>query len=295
MRRIYALLGAESHVYGVQFEAEHNYNRNSREAVYAWMARWLQHAPADVKRPEKSFTPDPLPDLLVFHQRPLPANAVTAAQLTGNWIASAQRQLETTDPSILATALRHALGFADSAADVLPESSGPRRAKTVLLAGTAAALEPQLRAAGLAVRRIESAPFDASGAAKIRHFETYNRTPASQRVADIVAAARRDPGAVLVAEGDDALAGLLAAAFAPLSMAILDVGDFDTSNDQSYLDRLYIPGLRRAGGLQTAARMASRRVVVHHAGESFKLSGVRIERRQLPAGEIIRMVSGRAR
>ena len=27
--------------------AEHNYNKDSREAMYAWMARWLQHAPAD--------------------------------------------------------------------------------------------------------------------------------------------------------------------------------------------------------------------------------------------------------
>ena len=99
MRRIYGLFDAGTRVEAVQFDAPHNYNRDSREAVYAWMARWLQHAPADMKRPERSFTVDPLPDLLVFHQRPLPASAVTAAQLTENWIAAAKRQMVTADPA----------------------------------------------------------------------------------------------------------------------------------------------------------------------------------------------------
>ena len=30
----------------VRFTAEHNYNKDSREAMYAWMARWLQDASA---------------------------------------------------------------------------------------------------------------------------------------------------------------------------------------------------------------------------------------------------------
>ena len=69
VRALYALHGAADRVHAVRFEAPHNYNRESREAVYAWMARWLQNAPADVRREERAFTPDPLPDLLVFHQR----------------------------------------------------------------------------------------------------------------------------------------------------------------------------------------------------------------------------------
>src|SRR5947207_1360920 len=47
MRRFYALFGAEDHVAAARFDAEHNYNRASREAMYAWMVRWLQDAPAD--------------------------------------------------------------------------------------------------------------------------------------------------------------------------------------------------------------------------------------------------------
>src|SRR2546429_6890393 len=50
-----------------------------------------------------------------------------------------------------------------------------------------------------------------------------------------------------------ALAGLLAAAIVPLPRAVLSVNGFDTSSDEAYLKHLYIPGLRRAGDMQTAA------------------------------------------
>src|SRR5262249_50237597 len=67
MRRLYALAGAAGHVHAVQFDAPHNYNRDSREAVYAWMARWLKNAPADVRVAERAFHPETLADALVFY------------------------------------------------------------------------------------------------------------------------------------------------------------------------------------------------------------------------------------
>ena len=70
-------------VNAVRFTAEHNYNKDSREAMYAWMARWLQHAPDDVKKPERSFSVDKITDLLVFYDRPLPDGAVTAGAADG--------------------------------------------------------------------------------------------------------------------------------------------------------------------------------------------------------------------
>src|SRR5205814_5181924 len=62
-------------------------------------------------------------------------------------------------------------------------------------------------------------PFDAAAASKIQHFETYNRTVASQRVSDIVSAIAATPGAAIVASGDSALAALLAAAIVPPRVA----------------------------------------------------------------------------
>jgi hypothetical protein len=263
MRRIYALLDAESHVRAVRMNAEHNYNKDSRETMYAWMARWLQQAPDAPSRPEKDFTPDKVTDLLVFYGRPLPDGAVTADALTSQWIAAAKAQLDTADYSVRETALRHALGYGN-APPTGPPPPAPRR-PSVLLASGWPELEPALRRAGIEITHIPFTPFDEAAAAKVRHFETYNRTAASQRVADIVEAVRRSPASVIVADGDAALAALLAAAIVPVRKAILNVGAFDTRNDAEFLDRVYVPGIRRAGDFTTAARMARGQVILHGA------------------------------
>jgi hypothetical protein len=292
VRRVYSMLGAEDRVHGVRFEAPHNYNRNSREAMYAWMARWLQQAPADVKRPERDFTPDPLPGTLVFHTRALPEQAVTPKQLTENWIAAARQQLSAADPETLRRALHHALGAPEAA-----QKTGERavRAREVILAEDDPELERQLASSGFKVRKMVFTPFDSDAAAKIRHFETYNRTAAGQRVADIVAEARNNPGAVFVAQGDAALTGLLAAAVTPFRMSVLDVGTFDTASDAEFVERLYIPGLRRAGDLQTAATLAGDAVVIHNAGERFVLSGAKVQRAKLTPREIVERLRARPR
>src|SRR5262249_18226899 len=45
MRGIYDLFDVGFRVRAVRMNAEHNYNKDSREAMYAFMAHWLQHAP----------------------------------------------------------------------------------------------------------------------------------------------------------------------------------------------------------------------------------------------------------
>src|SRR5262249_40911180 len=136
-------------------------------------------------------------------------------------------------------------------------------------------------------RRISFTPFDSDAAASIEHFETYNRTVASQRVADIVAAVDREPGAAIVAEGDAALAALLASAVAPIGRAVLDVGAFDVASDAEFGERLYIPGLRRAGDFLTVAAMHHGRIVVHNGGDRFKVPGLDVEPRKLAPREIV--------
>ncbi|MGH9374085.1 MAG: alpha/beta hydrolase family protein [Vicinamibacterales bacterium] len=292
VRALYALMGAADRVHAVRFDAEHNYNRDSREAMYAWMARWFKQAPTDVRIPERSFTPEPPADLLVFHQRTLPDHAVTPATLTAHWIDAATRQLSTSAPRTLGRALNHALGFGETTS--APRSNGARgRERVVLLADTDPDLTPRLRAAGFTVRPIVFTPFDSAAAEKVRHFDTYNRTAAGRRVADIVAALRNNPDAALVASGDAALAGLLASAVSSPQVAILDVDTFDTSSDAAFVERLYIPGLRRAGDLQTAAALAGDRIVIHGAGERFTLKGVTVQRAKLTPREIARTLSRR--
>src|SRR5215212_348070 len=93
VRGLYSLLDAPDRVQAVRMQADHNYNKDSREAMYGWLARWMKGAPAGVQVKERSFTADSPADLLVFHQRALPPEALTAEQITGNWIDEARRQL----------------------------------------------------------------------------------------------------------------------------------------------------------------------------------------------------------
>jgi hypothetical protein len=287
VRALYALRGASDRVHAVRFEAPHNYNRDSREAVYAWMARWLQDAPADVRREERTFTPDPLPDLLVFHQRPIPQHAVTAEQLTANWIEAARRQLSSTPLETRARALRHALGFGTHRA-AAPKPA--KSARTVIAVGIDAALERQLRSSGFTIKTIDFTPFDAEEAAKIPMFDTYNRTAASQRVADIVDALRATPDAALIASGHDALVGLLALTVEPGRRAVLDVDNFDMTSDSAFVERLYIPGLRRAGDVSTAAAVAGDRVVIHNSGAGFKVTEASVRSQKLSPAEILALL-----
>ena len=286
VRALYALAGAQDRVSAVRFTAEHNYNKDSREAMYGWMARWLKGAPSSEKVAEPSFSPDALPALFVFHGRPLPDRAVTADALTSSWIESAKGQLAATPLAVRAAALRHALGYGADAPSRSPGARGTSR-PSVLIAGETPDVEAALRKAGYAVRPIAFTPFDRAAADKVRHFETYNRTAASQRVADIVAALRAVPGAILVAAGDAALAGALASAVEPPRLAILDVQGFDTSRDDGFRSHLYVPGLRRAGDLQTASEIARGRLVIHNAGPEFAATGARVQQEHLTAADIV--------
>ncbi len=289
-KRLYELAGGGDRVEAVRFTAEHNYNKSSREAMYAWMARWLKGAPAVPRIEERAFSPDPLPNLLVFHGRPMPERAASAESLTTAWIDAARGQLAATPLSVRAAALRHALGFYADATPELPATSKVRRPRTVVVVGDTAAFEPRLKKAGYTIQRVRVTPFDAEAASKVKHFETYNRTRASQLVADIVVALRANPAAPLVATGDEALAGLLASAIAPPPVAVLDVRGFDTSRDVDYLARLYTPGLRRAGDVQTASEMAAGRISVFGAGETFAATGATVQPASLTAADVVALL-----
>jgi dienelactone hydrolase len=293
VKAIYRLLGAEDKVHAVRIDAEHNYNKASREAMYAWMARWLKGAPAAERVAERGFTVDRLPELLVFFERPRPQGALTAAQITEQWIESAKRQLATSSPNDRIRALRSALGYTPIVPAAVDAPPPPKRPLTVLIDGPDAGLERELTRRGFKPVQITFTPFDEAAAAKVRHFETYNRTPASQRVADIVSALEAHPGAAIAVRGDNALAAVFARAIARSSAAVLDVDGFDPSKDDDFLKRLFIPGLRRAGDFATAA--VPKRSLLHNTGGRFDVPGFDIEPRRLTPGEIATALANLAR
>jgi hypothetical protein len=221
--------------------------------------------------------------VLVFLGRPLPAHAVTAEQLTERWIAAAREQWTRADPKTLRAALLHALGLEPPSAD----PSRSTRRPTVVLASGDERLESAVKRAGFAIQRLSFTPFDGEAAAKVEHFETYNRTAASERAVGIALALRRTPHAILIADGDAGLPALLALAAAPADRAIVDVGHFDGSSDEAFQERLYIPGIRRAGDLRTALASTTASVLIHNAGTAFELPGATVEQRALGVSEIV--------
>jgi len=88
---------------------------------------------------------------------------------------------------------------------------------------------------------------------------------------------------------------VLAAAVVPGRTSILDVGAFDTSSDADFLQRLYVPGLRRAGDLATAASLGGSKLIIHNAGERFILSGspATVQHTKMSVAEIVKHLRAR--
>ena len=103
IQNIYRLLGAENNVTNVHFPAFiHNYNKDSREAVYQFFNRHILNNPAPV--PEQPFRVDFPQELLALHGRVRPANAITGLdQLVENHIRDARAMTERLQPRDAAT------------------------------------------------------------------------------------------------------------------------------------------------------------------------------------------------
>lgn len=123
IQSIYRLFGAEEKVQWVQIEAGHNYNRDSREAVYAWFGRWILGDTEQDRFKEGPFEMEKKEDLLVFYDRPLPEGALNAEGLTRALIGRAEHQLSALKPcdeeglrrfrDIMRPTLRHTLSVDD--------------------------------------------------------------------------------------------------------------------------------------------------------------------------------------
>ncbi len=99
VQSVYQLFGAENKVKYAQFDAPHNYHKESREAVYGWFAHWLQGRGESTPIKEKSSAIPTLTELLVFYGRTRPANELNENQLTEALIAARKKQFETALPT----------------------------------------------------------------------------------------------------------------------------------------------------------------------------------------------------
>ena len=110
-----------------------------------------------------------------------------------------------------------------------------------------------------------------------RYYHVFNRSDDANRVQDILtglAFLRQHTGSAdidLVGLGRAGLWSLLAAAIDGAVHAVaVDLDGFDASDDSRYVDRLFIPGLRRAGDFRAAAAlMTDSRLLLHNAHDGF--------------------------
>lgn len=140
VQSIYKLLGAEENVETVQFIVDHNYNRDSREAVYAWFGRWILGKRNSTELKEQTFEPERPADLLVFFGRDFPKEAKTQQELFDYMIKTWKTQLEELRPKdsaslarfkeVMGPALQHALAAEYPAGDKVIESLLNTDAKT---------------------------------------------------------------------------------------------------------------------------------------------------------------------
>jgi hypothetical protein len=137
-------------------------------------------------------------------------------------------------------------------------------------------IEP-LKKAGHDVVIVNYIPDDRRIPEKIKFFTTYNRTEAAIQVQDILTVISylksRNPNASLnvIGLGAGGLLALLARGIAPaIDKMVIDANQFDSSNDEAFINSLAIPGIRRAGAFTTAVTIAPLTPLwIHNTGNKF--------------------------
>ena len=120
---VYAQTGATTHLEAEVFNFPHNYNQTSRNAIYAFLAKWLLGNSDASSTLEGTIKVEDPKDLFAFNaDHPYPADAKTPAQLELELIGLAGRQLDKLAPAnhaatweasrdLLATSLKVRVGL----------------------------------------------------------------------------------------------------------------------------------------------------------------------------------------
>jgi hypothetical protein len=288
IRAIYELYGAGSRVSNAHVDAGHNYNRESRQAVYRFLASHALYRAdgVDLSDHDAGFhSPEKLNPLRAGGP---PAGALDYEGLFGQWREEARRRAAAFTESEQREALRYALGvewpgkvasLTEGRRLVLSRAGRHDRVEGLWMPGPggpvlvvdsrgaeAARLEPVVKALLDSGRFLFLIDVFQTGGAKTRpsparkYFLSYNRTGDANRVQDILTALAflesQTTGPVqLLGLGRASVWCLFAAATAPVRVRLsVDVAGFEGS-DEDFRDHLFVPGIQRAGGLAGALRL----------------------------------------
>jgi dienelactone hydrolase len=272
MKKIYALYDKALEVESVQFNAPHNYNQASREAVYDFFARRILGLAAG---PKESNVPRFSESSMLAAPNGLPAGARNETAL----FAQHQAAAKSVPPS--RERLREALHVEwpvqveakqDGANFVLSRGRdrvagrriGGKGPAVVVIdpAGIDAAAKDarvgKMASAGYAVYLIE--PFRRAVPEKARYYHTFQRSEASNQAQDLLTALKwlEKDKPELLGLGDGAVWVRVAAAMAPVTPRVQgDVTAF-TGSDADWQRVFPAPGIQWAGGWEAVQRLSKR-------------------------------------
>jgi hypothetical protein len=127
IRDVYALVGQPERVSADVFDFPHNYNQTTRNAVYAYMARWLLGTEDPESTKETAQSPEKPEGLWAYNSdHPAPSGTKTPAELEKDLIATLAKQIDElrpkesaewwqSDSSLLRTSLKVRVGLIEPA------------------------------------------------------------------------------------------------------------------------------------------------------------------------------------
>jgi hypothetical protein len=293
IRGIYELYGRKNSISSVQFDAPHNYNKESREAVYRFFGEHMlsEHNPLLLK--DREFHQERDEDLLALKDGQPPSGALSYAELFESWKRIAQRQneeassrdlirerlqeaLATDWPTRFASEIDHQniqlsrVGVADRVAGLYIATGAKGATLVIHPRGAEAArrtpLVQSLVESGRSVLMIDTFQTGSARAYRNRsnkYFLTYNRSDDANRVQDILTALAflktNHSGPIrLVGLENAGIWCLFAAAVAPIDVSLTANLDGFDGSDESFRKGFFVPGIQRAGGLRAARFLTSR-------------------------------------
>jgi dienelactone hydrolase len=283
IKAIYRLYDREANLEMVQIDAPHNYNRQSREAVYKFFGAKANGVTDEARLKEKGIRLEKLGDMLALFNRKLPDNALDLEGVRAAWIERGKQAAAGATKEMLELALG-----AEWPQRVIAETPGDRflltragrgdRVTGYRIAGQGSPLvfvhpdgaEAARRSPELAALTRQGRPiyvmeaFQTGSAVAPRKrddkmFLTFNRTDDAERVQDILTtlAWLKAAGVELVGVGKAAIWCQFAAPLARVPVTFRsDLGSF-TGTDQDFLDQFFVPGIQRAGGLAAARALST--------------------------------------
>ncbi len=276
IRAIYELYGQAGRVWHRHIDAGHNYNQQSREAVYAYLARiWRRPFKLSAAPRDKAVLPPKLETLLVGAIKP---EGLIAGQkeIFAQWQRMAKDQAAARPAAAQRRIFQQILGvswpqqvrtFRSGNYLLLEGRGGGDRVPTRGMPGHTVVVDPdgELKMAPPNEVALRVDVFQTGAAATERgslrgdHL-TFHRSDDAERVQDILTAlyfahSSRPKELRLLCGKRASLWCLAAAALAPVPVTFTPAEPLGDLSDQELARRLFIPGFQRAGGVAALQKL----------------------------------------